>query len=177
MNKPIIIAEVDNLVYNTAAAVTNLLNDEYNTSYSELEFYGDRFKSVIKKDYDSSIAIAIDSVGAQGLAEKREGGDKLQALLDASTVITVSLNRAYRKDTPIKNCDMENLDEPTIYIGTDYETCVGMPTDLRILVKFGIEHKRNHTLGNEDNFYIVNGLQEATEVLSFYIEHPEMIYY
>lgn len=177
MNKPIIIAEVDNLVYNTAAAVTNLLNDEYNTSYSELEFYGDRFKSVIKKDYDSSIAIAIDSVGAQGLAEKREGGDKLQALLDASTTITVSLSRAYKKHTPIKERDMKNIKEPTIYIGTDYETCVEMPTKLRILVKFGVEHKRNRTVGNEDNFYTVNGLKEAIEVLNFYIEHPEMIYY
>lgn len=177
MNKPIIIAEVDNLVYNTAAAVTNLLNDEYNTSYNELEFYGDRFKSVIKDDYDSHIVAAINSVGICGLAEKREGGDELQALLDVNTTITVSLSRAYKNRTSIKERDMKNIKEPTIYIGTDYETCVEMPTKLRILVKFGVEHKHNRVVGNEDNFYIVNGLQEAVEVLNFYIEHPEMIYY
>lgn len=177
MNKPIIIAEVDNLIYNTAKAVTDFLNDEYGVHYSELEFYGDRFKSVIKHNYESHIVAAIESVGLAGLAQKRKGGDELQHLLECNRTISVSLSRAYKKNTVIEDYDMLGIEEPTVYIGTDYNTCAKMPTDLRILVKFDVDHKRNYTLGNENNFYVVNSLQEVVQILNFYIEHPEMIYY
>lgn len=177
MNKPIIIAEVDNLIYNTAEAVTNFLNDEYNVNYSELEFYGDRFKSVIKQNYESHVVAAIDSVGLAGLAQKRNGSDKLENLLLHNRTISVSLSRAYKKNTTIEDYDMLGIEEPTIYVGTDYNTCVKMPADLRILVKFDVDHKRNYVLGNENNFYIVNTLDEVVKILEFYLEHPELIYY
>ena len=72
---------------------------------------------------------------------------------------------------------LAECDEPVVYIGTNYEMCVRMPADLKILVKFDVDHKKNRIVGNEDNFYVVNTLEEVEQIVSFYAEHPEMIYF
>ena len=52
---------------------------------------------------------------------------------------------------------------------------MSVAADLRILVKFGVDHKRNRVLGNEDTVYVVNTLDEVEQIIDFYSEHPEMI--
>lgn len=175
MNKPIIIAEVDNLAYNAAAAVTNLLNNKYNTSYSELEFYGDRFKSVIKENYEDAISAAIFTAHMENVIEYREGGLKFEETLYKHRVISTTLGMAYNPKYHIPENALTDCDAPVIYIGTNYEMCMRMPADLKILVKFDVDHKRNRILGNEDTVYVVNTLDEVEQIIDFYSEHPEMI--
>ena len=175
MNKPIIIAEVDNLAYNAAAAVTNLLNNKYNTSYSELEFYGDRFKSVIKENYEDTIRAAILEAHEKGIIEYREGGLKFEEALYKHHVISTTLGNAYNPKCRINESASVIYGTPIIYIGTDYDRSMRVAADLRILVKFGVDHKRNRVLGNEDTVYVVNTLDEVEQIIDFYSEHPEMI--
>ena len=177
MNKPIIIAEVDNLAYNVAAAVTNLLNNKYNTSYSELEFYGDRFKSVIKENYEEAISAAILTAHMEDVIEYREGGLKFEGALYKHHVISTTLGMAYNPKYHISENALTDCDAPIIYIGTNYDMCMRMPADLKILVKFDVDHKKNRVIGNEDNFYVVNTLEEVVQIIDFYGEHPEMIYF
>ena len=175
MNKPIIIAEVDNLVYNTAAAVTNLLNKKYNTNYSELEFYGDRFKSVIKEKYEDTIRAAILTAHEEGILEYREGGLKFEEALYKHRVISTTLGKAYGPKYRIFENGSVICGTPIIYIGTNYDLSMRVDADLRILVKFDVDHKKNRVVGNEDNVYVVNTLEEVEQIIDFYSEHPEMI--
>ena len=168
MNKPIFIVETDNVCYNVAKAVTENLNKALGRNYTELEFYGDRFKSDIKENYEDTISAAIVAARTEGIVEYRDGGLKLEETLCKHRAISTTLDMAYSTKYKIP----ENL-----LAGTNYEMCVRMPADLKILVKFDVDHKKNRIVGNEDNFYVVNTLEEVEQIVSFYAEHPEMIYF
>ena len=177
MNKPIFIVETDNVCYNVAKAVTENLNKALGRNYTELEFYGDRFKSDIKENYEDTISAAIVAARTEGIVEYRDGGLKLEETLCKHRVISTTLDMAYSTKYKIPENLLAECDEPVVYIGTNYEMCVRMPADLKILVKFDVDHKKNRIVGNEDNFYVVNTLEEVEQIVSFYAEHPEMIYF
>lgn len=188
MNKITLVIEVDNLLYDTADTVRQILNRRLEKDYDLNEFYSDAFKGVLLNTYEEVVRKTIQETNQDRLSVFRidKGVDKMIDIInrfikeEPKDVAFVSYARAFDKEDTFYADVVGDLmawsEKPVIYVGTDVKTCLQAPADLRVVVKVDGENRRNRTFGGEERLYIVNSLEEAAEVIEFYNQHPELVW-
>ena len=169
-----------NVLFDFAEAVTRKLNEKYGTNYNVFEFYGDRFKSVLGDRQNQDILSMIETLTTDDIHVR----NNIQVFMETLRVLTNeekidfqigSYGDSFKEYPNMNEIDCIELEEPVIYVGSDYDLCMKYLAEIKVLFKNGLNHKKNRVLGNEDNFYIVDTFEDLTELVKFYAEHTELV--
>ena len=180
MSKHLHLIVEDNVIFNCAETITKKLNEKYNTNYSVIDFYENKFQTVCGQDHDFEIIDCIKSLNVPDLWIREGAEDFLDTITELAencklTIEIESYAEAYRTETMEDVEKIRLFGDSVIYIGSDYRMCANYLADMVVLFTGDVEHQRNRVKGNEEDFYIIHNFQDLEALVKFYADYPELV--
>lgn len=180
MSKHLHLIVEDNVIFNCAETITKKLNEKYNTNYSVIDFYENKFQTLCGQDHDFEIINCIKSLNVPDLWIREGAEDFLDTITELAencklTIEIESYAEAYRTATMEDVEKIRLFGDSVIYVGSDYHMCANYLADMVVLFTGDVEHQRNRVKGNEEDFYIIHNFQDLEALVKFYADYPELV--
>lgn len=180
MSKHLHLIVEDNVIFNCAETITKKLNEKYNTNYSVVDFYENKFQTLCGQDHDFEIINCIKNLNIPDLCIREGAESFLDVITELAetcklTIEIESYANIYRIATAADTERIRLFGDSVIYIGSDYRMCANYLADMVVLFTGDVEHCRNRVDGNEEDFYIIHEFQDLEALVRFYADYPELV--